>query len=464
MAITVETLVTKQVLDDSQYSQAAKRVVGSTGMMGRALDGFTQNLGQLSRLGLWGAGLAAGLGAVGFKAMQAAASFDTMTRTFAGAFGSMEAGAQTMRAMESYATKSAFSLEALARAGVTLAAGGLDLKTYLPVLERFALVISGVDPQGLQQVAGALLRAKGGGFGEAMEIFRRAGVGAGEFRGAGVAINKGGEVQATAEQFLAALVSISEGKLKTMADNISGGAETTISNTFDVLGQAFRAIGEELNAAFLPSFQEFTDRVRYIVESGVVKDIADGMIGLVTSMTGQGGLKSAVDQVSVALLAIPGIMKGLQEVFGSLWNMGAGPKVESALNWLSRSTGAGSSIGDVLKEFYGINAAQAKFDAAKGVDKSYPEFAPSPRDGGYLPQIARNTERAAAAQERALDLQRSIVGGGQVGQGALSPANLSRAKGAGHPGSKIQAAVDLIQEALLDAIRENNRLNLQGGR
>lgn len=445
---------------------------------GQSVVDFT---GKIVRYGAAAAAITVGVGAMGFGAMKAAAAFDTMERTFGGAMGNMAAGKEMMAALEVYANKSAFSLDALSRAAAMLAAGGLSVKTYLPVMERFALVISGVDPQGLEQVAGALMRAKGGAFGEAMEAFRRAGVGSQDFRNQGIAINKGGEVQSTPEQFLKSIIKISEGRLKDIADAISGGDETKISNAGDVLAQTYRQIGKVLNEAFLPSVVGATDELQLLVKSGVVKDIAQGFTDLISSVTGDGGIVGAVDSSVVALGTMPKALKvfgdGLNTVGKAMWMLttpglakaafdaspvGAliGDKLTKKLNKLifGQEEGFGKAVADVSGWTETDLEVQSRKEARRLKDRrNGANEIPWPSiDTGKNPLdvIATNTGKTAENTQKQLDIQRSILGGGTVGAGAVSPVNLSKAFGAvgggRHP--KLDRAVALIAEAVNEAI------------
>ena len=98
--------------------------------------------GVFGAIALPAVGAATALAAFANSASEASASFDTMKRTFAGALGGVEQGAQAMAYLENYAGKSAFGLEDLARASVQLAATGLDVGRFLPIIERFALVVA----------------------------------------------------------------------------------------------------------------------------------------------------------------------------------------------------------------------------------------------------------------------------------------------------------------------------------
>ena len=471
-----DTLVTKCTLDPKDYESGARRVKTSTQSMGSVIDRFTGGGGlggiggQIGQIGgalktaaLTMVAFATAAGYAGYKAMQSAAAFDTLERTFSGALGSAEAGEQMMRALESYGLKSAFDLTALSRAAATLASGGLSIKTYLPVIERFALVISGVDPEGLQQVAGALLRAKGGTFGEAMEQFRRAGISSQDpaFQGR---FNKGGEYVGNPDDFLKAIVSISEGRLKSIADAISGGAETDLSNAGEAIAGTFRAIGEELNVRYLPLIRDASDELMRLRDAGVIKAIGDGFLSIVDSITGQGGVTGAIKEFAVLLMAMPTIVDNL---FGkdSLvgWFKQAGKWIDehSATGIIKQWMFGTSDAGDVLGDVWGTNEARERIEsmlnASKGKPKDVeiPEYAAPPLEP-YTQQIASNTQELVDIEKR--KLQQYALGGGEMGRFGVTPIEMSdvRTGGADKRAAQLAAIVRAEAMDLLRAMRPSS--------
>lgn len=439
-----EVLVTEFRLNNKMSAPLAALNQQVKGFLGTANTAANNALPSLaSGIGLiTAAATAGGVALLGFgnAASQADASFDTMRRTFAGALGSLEAGNQMMQYLEQYATRSAFSLEGLAGASKQLAATGLDVGRFLPIMERFALVSSGVDPEGLIQVAGALARAKSGTFGEAMEVFRKAGVGAQDLRAQGINVTKGGEVQATAEQFFDALQRISEGRLKTIADSISGGAENIRANVGDVAGQAFRQIGAEVNKTLLPILTTFTKEMSILVNSGALKTITDEFLGMAPSVTNIG---AAMEELAVALAEIPGVIKtvtgGIRDSFNWLRDrtkdfditgriidgvteLFTGSDLRTAFNNVYfPEGGAGDQVREQLKR--ARNAIVPPVEAPKSQET------PAATVVDLSKQTATNTAKLVDLQQKQLDLSRQILGGGTVAGEATSAVRLDRALG-----------------------------------
>ena len=468
MATIIDTLVTEFKLKADQFTRGVASVKQDMASLKGAYSTMS-TVGHSVATSLDGAigpalgfaaaatAVAGAAGAVGFSFMNQAAAFDTFERTFSAALGSMEKGKRMMEYLQNYAGKSAFSLESLAGAAKSLAAGGIEVERFLPVLERISLVASGTDPSGLQEIAGALLRAKGGGFGEAMENFRRAGISTGDFQKQGINIDKGGQVHATPEQFLAALIKISEGRPKQIADAVSGGDATKLSNAFDAAGKASVSLGQELNTAFLPAIEAATNEVNTFTDSGGFKMIADEIIGLSDALVGSGGVESSLVEFGANLARIPAIIDTIQSGAEEMVDlfMRANPLaqlkngimgVADFLTGGKASEAMGQAAGDLVgkagkffNDAYGGRAHDdfiAQYEANKKVREKKkkgdggatgdgsPVADPLPPIVGFLAGIERNTADTAR-NTRKNDLENLVEGGGELARRGLDKTQLA---------------------------------------
>jgi len=442
-----ETLVTEFRMVDhytgpmAKMSAATKAFAATSNGMGNAIGGIEATVSKAA--GIFGfivapvlAGAAA-LAAFANSASEAAASFDTMKRTFAGALGGVEQGAQAMAYLEDYSKKSAFGLEDLARASAQLAASGLDVGRFLPIIERFALVASGTDPNGLLQVAGALARIKGGSFGEAMEVFRKAGVGANDLRGQGIKVTKAGEIQAEAGAVFDAVQRISEGRIKTIADTISGGAENIRANVGDVAGQAFREIGEEINKTLLPFLKDFTAEMGVLVKSGVIPMLTREFLGLGAGIDGKfKNGSSFVEEISVVIAQLPVRLRNLGESIGAAVDfiralaMNDGKARERYMEFFMGAPGniKAFEMELELSEKRVRNRFKKARNAPDGPAPEFPAVPPIDDDKQQDP-VARNTAKLVDLAQKSLDLQRQILGGGARAEEAASAVRIGAALG-----------------------------------
>jgi len=441
----VDTLITRYEADTRDYVAGAARVDKASAAMGR-------NIGRSIGSGVVALGaLGVGLAATGFEAMKSAASFDTMTRKFAGAFGSMEAARSVMEDLERAATKSAFPLEALADAASMLAVAGLDVQRFLPLVERFALVVSGVDPQGLKQVAGALMRAKGGAFGEALEVFRRAGVGAPELKAQGLGITAGGQVKGSPDDFFRALEGASE-PLKRIAEAVSGGDETKLSNVGDAVGRSFRVLGAELNERFMPAFVEFSESVSGLVEDGTVEIIANQFANAASSLAGGGGLADAADSAATALFMVG----KWSEAFGDTMKM-----VSESPIWKHLGLAAGpvfgpaaAVAGPLWHEFWQSAATELELGKpTRPKGGSEPPSSSTREAPGLAAAPAKSEQHLAAIEEntrRMVEMQRIVLGGGALGASGVSAVRVAGMRKGGGGGGRVARAIGLLYEEFAD--------------
>jgi hypothetical protein len=459
-----EVLVTEFRMTGNYASKVNDANQATKGFIGTQMDLQSVMKSGLAIVGIGAAAFVGGATALaGFanEASKAAAHFDTMERTFAGALGSLEKGRQMMAYLEQYATKSAFGLDDLTVAAKQLSATGLDVGRFLPIMERIALVASDIDPQGLIQVAGAFARIKGGSYGEAMEVLRKAGVSNTDLQNQGIKVSKGGEIQATAEQVFNAVQIISEGRLKSIADAISGGAENIRANVADVAGQAFRQVGKEVNDYLLPNLEEFTKQFKVIIDSGAIKTITAEFMGLLPPMN---ATSSVFEELAVTAAELPHILKtfgegvmGVSKIIGDVFKaippliplaINEGMKATTGMDFITAakmvySSGAGD---DVRRQI-----AEQKKKAMESVAAPTAEEAP-PIDSP-IAQTATNTAKMVDIAQKQLDISRQILGGGTVASEAASPVRIGQALGRGGQGSRVEQKLrEFVREVYNETI------------
>ncbi len=415
------------------------------------------------------------IGALGIKAANMAMEFERFTATIGGGLGSLDKGKEVMSALEDYAQKSAFGLQDLAQATTQMVAAGLNIQQVLPMAERFALIISGTNPEGLMQVAGALARIKGGSFGEAMEIFRRAGVSATDLKAQGVSVTKGGEILGSPTQIMAAIERISQGRPKEMADAISKTSSVTISNSMDALDKGFREVGSSILNSALPAILKLTESFNDIVSGGGLNGISDAITSVIEKFTGDGGLTSIIGIVTTGLknvawwadkLTGKDSSDPLDIKPGSYYYNRWKPKgemdmrgndgwVESyVMPWTSESAIAENAkpfpkeILDRIK--FGTKSRGGLPSTAQSED---PTATPS-KAVGYLAQIAENTKLTKQ------DLRRLAFGAGAAEAG-VTPVELSKMRhrrAGGTMGGEIGAIIEqYFHQQVLQMMKEYSR-------
>jgi len=398
MARVVDILVTKYQMDDSGFQAGAKRVVGAAGPMAQVLGTVINTLAGVSAAAITSSV------AIGTHAISMAADFERMSMTIGGALGGLDKGVEVMKALEYYSIKSGFGLDALSQAATQMVAAGLNIRTLLPVAERFAYVISGTNPEGLQMVVRALTLAKGGAFGESMETLRRAGVGRSDFEKQGIKIGAGGQIQSTPQEFVNAIIRISEGRPKDMADAISNSAAVKISTATDAIDSAFRSLGQSLMVEIVPMIETFSTSLGNLTNGGYFQllgaKMADFSDNMVKIATGSSNASEAVDRFAAAALAGYSVLTGVTEGFAMV--------IKGFMDLMRASIG-GFIIGGAFDEAY--KASMAAIEAGKGIQKKKIEIPDTGKDepdkpGAKIPmvldRIERNTRVSAQADMRRL--------------------------------------------------------------
>jgi hypothetical protein len=480
MATVSDELITKISLDDSNYKSGAKGVQSATMGMKTAIDGafgkvgitnVTQGLGSImgfaSRAAVVVGGLAAGFSALAWKGIQASAEFDTMGKTLGGALGDMKAGVEMLKALEGYANKSAYGLTDLASAATKLSAGGLDIGRYLPIIERFALVISGTDPSGLEQVVGALIRAKGGGFGEAMENIRRAGVGVQDFEAIGAnKFNKGGQWTGTPDEFLEALVKVSEGRLKNIADAVMKSDAVKLSNLFDSMGQALRQFGAVVSAAALPGLVALTNKIKELVDNGKIAELTTAFMDLLPALKPE-SIGAAVDSIILSFQSLAESATKLTSFWTDFFSGKSKEGDSLGMKWAKAFVNnnpwqrAFGWLRGKVSDFYTGDTMAGQQDPQsrkywEDVAKKKPSSSKLPSAAGTQTQPAPSAllsgeealKKLAGIEyntKRTADFQRMILGGGEAGRMGVTPVELH-----GLRGGKWGKVVEAIRDAVID--------------
>lgn len=458
MATIVDTLITEYKLA-GDYTQKANGVVGATDKVRTSFSSAESAAKGVFNVLAIGAATIVGFGAAaigaGVKTMGMAAEFDTLERSFAGVYGSLDAGKNAMRGIEEYSLRSAYGLREMAEASKMLAAGGLSVKEYLPIVERYAQAIFGKDPQGLAQVASAFLRVKGGQFGEASETFRRGGIGANEFRSVGIQVSKSGEIKATVDEFLAALKTLSGGRIKAMAEEVAKGDAVKISNASDALDSAFRSVGSVLNKQFLPIVEKVTGGLSDFTNAGGFSLLAENVTNFNVST---GDTEGALVSFGANLIRARDIVGTVGTGFVMIGNA-----LGAAWDWLNTPLGGDkkmqSSNFDLGAAFYDLFSANADnyvrdYEAKK---KQRTMMGPAELPGApptdplvpELPKMEDYMRRTAEATEKQLDITKSQLGGSNQAKYAGNAVNLSRA---GRTGDRVESAIRVLADTLREEI------------
>lgn len=435
---------------------------------------------------------AAAMASLSKNAFDSYLEFDKMEASIGGALGSLTRGKEVMKELQNYAKTSSFSLKDIASASVTMSAGGMNLAQSLPLAEKFAQALGGT-PQDLEQVSSALLKVQGGSFGEAMEIFRKAGVSTSALRGAGVNITQGGEVQSSSADFMKALEKLSGPGTAVggLADAVKNSSATKISNAGDAVGQVLTKLGEGIKGSILPLFDKFTTALSNLVENGTIDMVAESFSNVINTLTENvdfgalfdnvaSGLKIFADFLSEGLIPVVSTAyNAIKAVVGGIWTViewiakipGIGGlaklAVDSKKYWIDDKVSQMDS-GKTSPEYL---ANKKRMDAKKKKNVLDTSNSPNAQDGaegkagkkgGKTPfDIVSATQNAylariANATEKALDIQAMILGGGRLAAQGISPNDLTNHRNRARNGVRSDPMLAQLGLFVQTAIQNSN--------
>lgn len=282
MSTTVDTLVTKYVLDDSQYSAKARNVQASTGQMGGSFGGAAMLAGGLATA-VTVAGAAAI--ALGGRASQTAANFEVLRKSIETVTGSAGRAQEVFDFVQKQAGPSAFfGVKELGEAAKLLEAFKLNTEEFLPLGNTMASLF-GQNAESLNSFVMALGRIKAGSFGEGFERLREMGVTRPMLEAEGARFNNQGQFQGTPDAALAAIKRAIEKNFGGLDAAMMGTFQAQLASSGDLVERAFGQVGQGINDGLLPALKGFNESLTNIVEGGSLvafgQMLADSVPGIV---------------------------------------------------------------------------------------------------------------------------------------------------------------------------------------
>lgn len=256
---TVDDLVTRYRMDESDYARGAHSVVGLSNLAGRAIAGVTAGIGALS-VGLVGAAV---------YAVNMAADFDTLTRQLTAVTGSAERAKAVLSFAEELAIPSIFGADELANAAKLLEAFQLQTERFLPIAEKLGTVFGGTAGD-LMQFVNALGFIRSGRIGEGMEAISRAGISREALGKRGISFEKSGEYVGEVSKLLDAIEDEVNARFGGLAAEMASGPAAQMASVWDQARRAVRQFGNELLTVVVPYMTFAADKLKEIVGSGQI--------------------------------------------------------------------------------------------------------------------------------------------------------------------------------------------------
>lgn len=461
---------------------------------------ITMYLDMFQKLGMVTAGGVGLLGAFVGKALQAANEFDSMERSFSAMLGSVDKGKQMMAWIRQYGLSSGFTQDAIVETTRSVVALGLDVEKYLPILEKFAL-FAGPDPSNLTEMAAIMRRLVGGQIAEAFgpEGLGRFGINRQMLSSFGAQFNKQGQFIGGVTDALVVLerVATESPLLRDLKAAFDDSPAVKFSNAVDAIQIALIDAGRVFQTAFMPYIDKFSEWIKNLVGTGGVQRFANNIVNMFTKLIEKaGGFEGILNTISAGLEQLPNVLSGIGQlvigmgkvIFQVIKSMMdyVIPQINSfilamnavlsgiglkGLNTVSLNDDGSlmAAMDDLSKAYYGFMSGRAGFGPSPGAGAGAQIGAggmgggmlSAPKGQGSNPiqtameNIETNTKQTAINTEK-LDLQRFVMGGGDLGRLGVTSAEIRRAnrelKVRVDVSSSGTAIGDLIQSAVIQAL------------
>lgn len=456
MAQIIDTLVTEYRMKNQQYlqgasqvTQATQKTAKSTNMAQSVISGMGGNLSKLgtvaTAVGATITAVAVGVAAFGKSAFEQYAAFDSLVKALESVEGSAEKAKLAIADLKQIAKAPGIGFEEAVRAYTGLrnarVGGGLAESLIAGIGNANARSGGSVETFGRAMLAIQQIAMKQYLQGEELLQLMEAGIpvqGLMQDRFGTTDTEQLKKQGVTSAMVLAAL-SEELAKLPKAA----GGAQNTLDNLADSIKFAFINAGSGLASVQGP-LDKFAESISTLTDANVWADAISAFTSAI------GVIPSSTDEATDGLLRMAAGLVG----FGTfLANFVEGLKMFLAaslgpLGQLIKSQlGGNSDFSGFLKDAFGVTAAEQFYNDKRAeidrlrTQKTVTETATKKdMSAGGLPKtqdpqeiVARNTSKLVDLQQKQLDFQTALIGGGQVGQQAFSGLEVAKASGGMSP-------------------------------
>ena len=459
MATIVDTLVTEYRMKNQQYLQGAAQVTKATdqtakssNMTQKVISNMGGSLGKLGgvALGVAGAvaGLAVGVAAVGKSAFEQYAAFDSLVKALESVEGSADKARLAISDLKQIAKSPGIGFEEAVRGYTGLrnarVGGGLAQGLIAGVGNANARSGGGVEQFGRAMLAIQQIAMKEFLQGEELLQLMEAGIPV-----QGLMRDRFGTTdteQLKKRGVTSAMVLVALNEELAKLPKAAGGAQNTLDNLSDSIKFAFINAGSGLASVQGP-LDKFSESISSLTDANVWADAISAFTSAI------GVIPSSTDEATDGLLRMAAGLVG----FGTfLANFVEGLKMFLAaslgpLGQLIKSQlGGNSDFSGFLKDAFGVTAAEQFYNDKRAeidrlrTQKTVAESATKGdmTVGGQPPSkdpqeiVAKNTTKLVDLQQKQLDFQTALIGGGQVGQQAFSGLQVANATGGGSATSR----------------------------
>lgn len=232
---------------------------------------------------------------------------------------------------------------------------------------------------------------------------------------------------------------------------VAGGAQNSLDNFYSSMEMASISIGSATAASIVPALDSVTKEFERFESAGVFKSIGDQIAQLLDInidvkdvFTNAGAaIMTFLDAMNIVKDTALGVFNSIIE-FINKSGIGAALKALFGLEFKYFSAFTGFNAGDrfaqnksTIEQMLALDEKRAKKTASSQIEakvkadieaqKKANESKPATQDPQEI--VARNTTKLVDLQQKQLDFQTALIGGGQVGQQAFSGLEVAKVSG-----------------------------------
>ncbi len=483
MASVVDTLVTRFVGDSSSHEAAVGRINAANSDLVSGLPNVIEWVGKAA---MAYASLNAAIVGVGVAAFNEFAKYDALAKGLEAVEGNARNAANAMRVLRDIAKLPGLGLEEAIKGFSGLRMQGLTAAQSERVLRASgnatALMGGGQEELGRVLMAIRQILSRPNLSGEELNQLAEAGLPAHRILMDAFGTADGGELKKMGVDSRDALEAIVQGleKMPKAADS----AKNSLENLRSAVSLGLASIGEGVAfGVFSSGIKDVTSVLEDLESSGGLKMIGEGIADVIDSLNpfrdNVDGLSESVNEAAAQVYALTQVITGLNTGIGNLFG--------TIQKWASHPI-----VGTILRSLPGVGPAFQAADIAGSVQNAYAEeyrarqAAAQAMTGNGLStflgsgigtslntagSVKEEAEKAAKAQDEAkkantravnhlasieantrqmVDLQRSILGGGNLGAMGVTPVELSDIRRGGRGGSAEEMIAAGVRKAIIE--------------
>lgn len=469
MANVVDTLITKYVLDDSQYKTGARGVTAATAGMSSTLS---NGLGIVQAMVATMAAASAVTAGLAYSLMRGAGQFDSLVRSLESVEGSSAKAVKRLKELRDLAKAPGIGFEEAVQADVLLRRSGLSEQMSTAIMREFAnqVAASGGGQEEFSRAMRAMMQISSKPFLQGDELLQltEAGLPAHKMVRDAFGTSDTEELKRrgiSSGTVIAALIAELE-----KTPRVAGGAKNAFENMDASIKQFMDTAGAALNQTLLPIIDNITRGIEQFNKGGtkaVFSAVAENVKSVFDAITSKRNL--LIDLGALFIVATDYMRNfWLNLVDFVQWLAKVIPWMDGLVPGAAISKPAAQSFGESYAAARsGIVAAMMGQELLDRNAKPDADTGTPPAPNSIDSKIEENTRATASYTKQLADYTNQIFGGGTIGGKGITAVEVNDIKGrtaaGARGGSRIERAAVVLGEIFDEGVMEGIMRAKQSG-